>query len=926
MAKAQVGRTAGVNKTLIEPVQEMLKRGQYQQAASRLAALRRQLPANAQIMALQGDAFRGLERHQDAVDAYRLAQNAGLQSRQLTRNLAFSYVKLKQPEVVLDLAKQLAADGDKATALGLKAEAYRLLNQLATARSYFRKAVALQPENARLYMAMAHLDTFTAESAIFEVLKRHAETADLKPADQATAWATLAKAYLDIGDHDQAFANYARANQIMDESLPPIRSELERLLSFTRSHFTPSLFDQLSPYGHSACQQIVIAGMSRSGKSLVESLFQGVDGVELAGEALLLSEFQTQLLEPYQQRIDNWLVAQTPDDISEAAKRYAEKLAYNDKIKITTIPGDLWHLGWFGLLAPNVPIIFCVRDVLDLGVTGFFRQYETPSGYRYSYNLHHMGRQIACSEKVMEHWSQVLPNPVYLVDYEALVQDPQTVRANLLSQLGLTPSGALVLPTENASVVDTLSPVVSFDGAVPFTDRFIGFGQNFIKQLQPLIDGYETIVKQFPRHDPPATFPHPLPETFAEEEQTQPLPSQEVAFDWKLVGKTVVIDNGAQLISGKRLQSFLSSDAFEVVVFDPLGDAAVDEASKQHEHLHYVPQALLGDGKPTHLYASLSPSYNSTLKPLHASQQPKRLREAAMTVAELTVQTHALDEIDGLERVDWLLLDACHDSLSVLKNGKQRLASCLVVQARINFEPLWQKQTTFDALCAWAANNGFRFHRFVDFNYAETVTERSDLTRQPEGTTLAQAAALFVPSDARLEGLDDSHRLRLAFLLDTVYGIHDLCFEVLKPVSEQLAENYLKAKGFFDPPLINPDLAEWQKLKTALNASEGRDGVEQITQWRHDYPQSPRVAELVALQASWRGQHANAFNQLDKAIRQAPDDLSLRFCAVNVLLRAGMWWEADKLLEQLKPKVQTHPEFTRLKKWLKQVRPSQLDR
>src|SRR5699024_3513691 len=212
----------------------------------------------------------------------------------------------------------------------------------------------------------------------------------------------------------------------------PIKSELERLLTFTRHHFTPALFDALSPSGLSGRPQIIVAGMSRSGKSLVESLFRGVAGIRLAGEDPVLGAYRDELLQTHDRNMGQWLTLQTPDSIAEQAIEYARRLQAlsqseddHNAIWVTTMPGDLWNLGLIGLWAPEVPIIFTVRNVLDLGVTGYFQQYEFPEGYRYSYNLHHMGRQIACFEKVMEHWAQVLPNPVYLVDYEALVADPQ---------------------------------------------------------------------------------------------------------------------------------------------------------------------------------------------------------------------------------------------------------------------------------------------------------------------------------------------------------------------------------------------------------------------------------------------------------------------------------------------------------------------
>ncbi|WP_079552935.1 hypothetical protein [Vreelandella subglaciescola] len=48
----------------------------------------------------------------------------------------------------------------------------------------------------------------------------------------------------------------------------------------------------------------------------------------------------------------------------------------------------------------------------------------------------------------------------------------------------------------------------------------------------------------------------------------------------------------------------------------------------------------------------------------------------------------------------------------------------------------------------------------------------------------------------RLAALDDNQRKRLAFALDTVFGIHDLPYRLLAECNAALAEDYLQARGY----------------------------------------------------------------------------------------------------------------------------------
>src|SRR5699024_2438580 len=135
--------------------------------------------------------------------------------------------------------------------------------------------------------------------------------------------------------------------------------------------------------------------------------------------------------------------------------------------------------------------------------------------------------------------------PVYLVDYEALVADPQAIMNNLLGDLKLQREQAYDdIVGENAGMADAISPIVSMDAPMPIVNQFAGFAQPFHDQLEPLIQGYHTIVDEFPRLEPPATLPVALPDMLVDTDNDAPNPSESVTFDWQLEGQIMVVDQG----------------------------------------------------------------------------------------------------------------------------------------------------------------------------------------------------------------------------------------------------------------------------------------------------------------------------------------------------------------------------------------------
>ena len=253
-------------------------------------------------------------------------------------------------------------------------------------------------------------------------------------------------------------------------------------------------------------------------------------------------------------------------------------------------------------------------------------------------------------------------------------------------------------------------------------------------------------------------------------------------FHFDFNGKIVVLDNGGQLLETAAVDSLLSLDAFELLVFDPLGTQA-DQAAHKRDGLQVFSRTTLGDGEPAKHYACLNPELSATLRPSVEAGDGGRV------LTELPVSTVALDSIKGLPSLDWLLLDERHDSLAILQHGREALRDTLAIHIRVNFWPTHHGQPTLEKLCAWAADNEFQLYRIDKLAHHSHFPDTPSEARQ--ATQLRRAELLFVPTPARREAMPPVRRQRLAFLLHTVYNILDLSHALLMSIDPEQAERYL---------------------------------------------------------------------------------------------------------------------------------------
>ncbi|MEO1855577.1 tetratricopeptide repeat protein [Chromohalobacter sp.] len=267
-------------------------------------------------------------------------------------------------------------------------------------------------------------------------------------------------------------------------------------------------------------------------------------------------------------------------------------------------------------------------------------------------------------------------------------------------------------------------------------------------------------------------------------------------FQWQFDGKLIAVDNGGQLLESDVVRQLLQKEALELIAFDP-SSRALDTSLKQHEGVHYYPNATLGDGQPGQLHACLDPKLSASLAPLDDEYQLEAIRKGSQVLTRLPLNTIALDSIQGLPAIDWLVLDDLNDASAILDNGTQALKDTLLLQVKVAFQPTHERQPNLAEIQHWASRNGFRFYRLHEpQHYSHLPEDVPEAQRQ--ATELTCADALLLPSHARMKVLSDNQCTRLAFLLHSIYGIKDIIYPIFDQHDNARARKYLAAEGLVE--------------------------------------------------------------------------------------------------------------------------------
>lgn len=252
------------------------------------------------------------------------------------------------------------------------------------------------------------------------------------------------KIHADAGDHDAAFADFARGKAIRKALQPFDLDDVRQSFDALRQTFTADRLEALRPRGNASERPVFIVGMPRSGTTLVEQILASHPQVHANGELDLLNDLALSRApgapnlcseQPY----PGWLTHPEAGDILRliaaqylftATRRAGRAIRATDKM-----PLNFRHIGLIATLFPNAHIIHVRRNPMDTCLGCFTTLFA--GGNAFTNDLADVGGYYRLYHDLMAHWQAVLPGQILTIDYETLVETPENEAHRLVEAVNL---------------------------------------------------------------------------------------------------------------------------------------------------------------------------------------------------------------------------------------------------------------------------------------------------------------------------------------------------------------------------------------------------------------------------------------------------------------------------------------------------------
>jgi tetratricopeptide (TPR) repeat protein len=341
--------------------------------------------------------------------------------------------------------------------------------------------------------AKIHLHAGRCREAI-AIARRHLADTSIAPHTRIALWFVTGRSHERIGEYDEAFEAYRHANETMDARFDP--DEYVRFVDRIIDTFTPQRLHELprARAGGETC--VFIAGMPRSGTTLVEQIIDAHPEASGAGEIPYIERMVRDLPRtlgserPYPECVETL----TPRVVERLAAAYRQRIGRRfgreTKRVVNKSLENYRHLGIIGLLFPAARIVYCRRDPRDVCFSCFASNL-LPATHPYACKLEHLGVVYTQHERLMRHWKAAGHLELLEVRYEELIDDLDVTSRRIIEFCGLPWDDRCLSFHESGRPVLTLS----YDQVrQPIYRTSVGRWRHFERHLEPLLSSVKSCL------------------------------------------------------------------------------------------------------------------------------------------------------------------------------------------------------------------------------------------------------------------------------------------------------------------------------------------------------------------------------------------------------------------------------------------------
>ena len=364
----------------------------------------------------------------------------------------------------------------------------RSLGDIGQAEANFDRAIELDPADWEAIKVRSELRKQMQDDNHVDELEAMLDEGIADPRGEAHVCYALAKELEDLGEPERSFGYLKRG---ADKRRSFMRYDVQRDIDTMAAIEETFSAERLAApnVGSENDETIFIVGMPRTGTTLVERILGSHSEVYSAGE---LGNFANVLMQQVRARVngpqpprDELVRLSASIDFAALGDAYVESTRpFTGKTPrfIDKLPLNFLYVGLINLALPNARIVSVRRHPLDTCYAVYKQLFV--DAYPFSYDLEELARYYAAYDRLMRHWISVLPDVVYTVEYEKLVDDFEPEVHRLLEHCGLDYEEACLRFHENRTASTTASTV---QVRQPIYRSSVGKWRQYSEQLAPLI-------------------------------------------------------------------------------------------------------------------------------------------------------------------------------------------------------------------------------------------------------------------------------------------------------------------------------------------------------------------------------------------------------------------------------------------------------
>ena len=370
--------------------------------------------------------------------------------------------------------RAVAASGSVPQYLFNLAATERMTGALKDAEAHCDAAIALDRHYGLAHYLRSDLRIQTTDRNHIEEMETLVGDGKLTPPNEVMLRFALGKEYEDLEMHQRAFDHVDAGCNLQHRLITHDRAaEIVELDQTIRTH-TRGWLDNAPP-GYAAAAPIFVAGLPRTGTTLVERIVASHPAAGSVGETGAFAS-----------EINRAMKGVGSNDIATVGRRYVESVtAFGVQRNVRFVDKTLQNYLYCGLIRaalPKAKIILIQRHPMDACWAIYKAHFQDK--FAFAYDQIELAEYYLAYRRLSRHWKTTLPPGTLLeMNYEDIVSDQQAASRRLIAFLGLPWDDEVLrfhespAPSATASAVQVRRPIYSSS---------IGKWRHHAAQLVPL--------------------------------------------------------------------------------------------------------------------------------------------------------------------------------------------------------------------------------------------------------------------------------------------------------------------------------------------------------------------------------------------------------------------------------------------------------